>query len=185
MNEIEKYKKEQTKRRWILTIFSSKWFSFPWTFKWRIKAYQKHFNIGNKPGIGRDVWITRTHGLNGKIEIGDNVTLSDYVFIDYSGNVTIKNGVIIGSGVKIESHYNDIDAYLEGKDVHIPSSIVIEEKAFIGVNALILPPCKYIGKNSRIGAGAVVINDVPDNAVAVGVPAKVVKYIVACETEVK
>jgi acetyltransferase-like isoleucine patch superfamily enzyme len=186
MNELEKkhYKKEQIKRRWILTVFSSKWFSFPWIFKWRIKAYQKEFNIGNKPGIGQDVWIMRTHGLNGKIKIGDNVILSDHVFIDYSGNVTIEDGALLASGVKIESHYRDIDAYLAGKNINIPSSVLIREKAFIGTNAIILPPCKYIGKNSRIGAGAVVVSDVPDNAVVVGVPAKIVKYINFSEDEV-
>lgn len=177
MDLQKQYKKEQKIRRLILTVFSSKWFSFPSTYKWRIRAYQKIFNIGLNPVIKNDVWITRTHGLNGTIKIGDNVTLADNSFIDYSGNVHIKDGVILASGVKIETHYHDLDAYIEGKKVFVPSGILIEERAFIGVNAIILPPCKYIGKNSRIGAGAVVVNDVPDNAVVVGVPAKVVKYI--------
>lgn len=171
------YRRQQNIRRWILSIFSSVWFSFPWSYKIRIKAYQKHFNIGKNPIIEHDVWITRTHGLEGKIEIGNNVTLAKNVFIDYSGNVIIEDGVILAAGVKIESHYRDIDAYIGGKNINIPSSILIRKKAFIGTNAIVLPPCKYIGKNSRIGAGAVVVKDVPDNAVVVGVPAKVVKYI--------
>lgn len=177
MKVSKEYKKEQLKRRWILSIFSSKWFSFPWTFKWRLKAYQKYFNIGKNPGIGQNVWILRTHGLKGTIQIGDNIILADNAFIDYSGHVNIKDKVRIASGVKIESHYRDIDAYLQGKDVNIQTKLVIEENAYIGVNAIILASCNYIGKNARIGAGAVVVKDIPDNAVAVGVPAKIVKYI--------
>lgn len=171
------YKKEQLKRRWMLTIFSSKWFSFPWTYKMRIKAYRKCFEIGDNFGIEHDVWITRTHGLGGTISIGNNVTLAKHAFIDYSGEVVIKDRVKIAACVKIVSHYRDLDAYNEGKDINIPIRLVIEDNAFIGVNAIILPPCKYIGKNARIGAGAVVVKDIPDNAVAVGVPAKIVKYL--------
>lgn len=171
------YKKEQLKRRWMLTIFSSKWFSFPWTYKMRIKAYRKYFKIGNNFAIGHNVWITRTHGLGGTISIGSNVTLANHAFIDYSGEVIIKDGVRIGAGVKIESHYRDLEAYDQGKDVNIPVKLVIEDRVFIGVNAVIIPPCTYIGKNSRIGAGAVVVKDVPDNVVVVGVPAKIVKHL--------
>ena len=59
----------------------------------------------------------------------------------------------------------------------MPTKLVIRERAYIGSRAIILDSCNYIGKNARIGAGAVVTKDVPDNAVAVGVPAKVVKFI--------
>jgi len=61
------YKKERNKRRWFLTIYGSKFFSFPFTFKFRIKKYQKYFNIGKNPIIENDVWIQRTHGLSGNI----------------------------------------------------------------------------------------------------------------------
>ena len=67
--------------------------------------------------------------------------------------------------------------YNQGKDVNIPTELVIGEKAYIGTRAIILDSCNYIGKYARIGAGAVVVKDIPDYAVAVGVPAKVVKII--------
>lgn len=177
MIDKKRYKKEQNVRRWILSLYSSKWFSLPKTFKMRIRAYQKHFNIGNNPIIEHDVWLTRTHGLKGLISIGNNVLLAKHVFIDYSGEVIIKDRVKIASGVNIESHHRDLEAYNRGLDVNIPTKLIIEENAYIGINAIILSSCNYIGKNVRIGAGAVVVKDIPDNAVAVGVPAKVVKYI--------
>ena len=61
--------------------------------------------------------------------------------------------------------------------MNIPTELVIGEKAYIGTRAIILDSCNYIGKYARIGAGAVVVKDIPDYAVAVGVPAKVVKII--------
>lgn len=183
--EKSKYKKEQKKRRWILTVYSSKWFSFPWNFKCRIKAYRKHFNIGINPIIEHDVWITRTHGFSGSIKIGDNVTLAKHVFIDYSGKVVIGNNVIIAAGVKIESHHNDLDELLKGNNINIQDEIEICDNVFIGVNAVILPPCSYIGENSRVGAGAVFVDDVPANAVVVGVPGKVVKYLKVDENNEK
>jgi serine O-acetyltransferase len=52
----------------------------------------------------------------------------------------------------------------------------IGDDAFIAVGAKILGPVN-IGTGARIGANAVVLRDVPAGAVAVGVPAKVVRYV--------
>lgn len=169
------YKKAQKQRRFVLTFYGSKWFSFPKSFKYRIRAYQKHFNIGNNPIIEHNVWITRTHGFEGYLSIGNNVLLAKNVTIDYSGHVEIKDNVKIASGVTIESHYRDLEAYKEGRDINIQSKLIIEEGAYIGVNAVILASCNRVGRNARIGAGSIVTKDIPDNATVVGVPAKVLK----------
>ena len=106
---------------------------------------------------------------------GDHVLFAKNVFIDYSGFVTIENNVKIAAGVSIESHHRDLEAKEKGLDVNIPTRLLIREGAYIGTHAIILDTCNYIGKNARIGAGAVVTKDVPDYATVVGVPAKVVK----------
>lgn len=56
------------------------------------------------------------------------------------------------------------------KPVHIKKNV------WIGVNVTILPGIT-VGENAVIGAGAVVTHDVPDNAVVVGNPARVIKYL--------
>lgn len=56
------------------------------------------------------------------------------------------------------------------KPVHIKKNV------WIGVNVTILPGVT-VGENTVIGAGAVVTHDVPDNAVVVGNPARVIKYL--------
>ena len=50
---------------------------------------------------------------------------------------------------------------------------VIEEGAFIDAKAIILGPV-VVGKNSKIGAGSVVLQDVPDGCTAVGNPARII-----------
>lgn len=74
-----------------------------------------------------------------------------------------------------------------GKNCHISQNVtlggtsgiyevpVLGDNVFVGAGANILGPV-HIGNNATIGSGAVVINDIPENAVAVGVPAKVVKF---------
>lgn len=89
----------------------------------------------------------------------------------------IEDGVKLAEGVVMESHHRDLEAYAQGKDINIPTKLRICENAYIGTRAIILDSCNYIGKNARIGAGAIVTKDIPDNAVAVGVPAKVIKIL--------
>jgi acetyltransferase-like isoleucine patch superfamily enzyme len=143
----------------------------------RNEAYTKRYNAGRNLFVENDVNISRQHYLDGSISIGDNVLLAKHVFIDYTGEVVIDNNVKIANGVCIESHHRDLEAYKHGEDVNVPTSLHICEGAYIGTRAIILDSCNYIGKYSRIGAGAVVTKDVPDYAVAVGVPAKVVKIL--------
>ena len=53
--------------------------------------------------------------------------------------------------------------------------VVIKEYAYLGSNCVVLPGVS-IGRGAMIGSGAVVTKDIPPYAIAVGVPAKVVKY---------
>ena len=58
----------------------------------------------------------------------------------------------------------------------IPKPIVVENDVWIGANAVIMPDVT-IGKGAIIGAGAIVTKDIPPYAVAVGQPARVVKWV--------
>lgn len=144
----------------------------------RRKAYSKRFNIGENALIEYDVNISRAHYLEGTIKIGKNALIAKHVFIDYSGKLEIGDNVQLTNGVIIETHHHpwhsDFKDAVEG-EYRVPTELKICDGAMIGSRAIILPSCHYIGLNARIGAGAVVTKDVPDYAVVAGVPAKVIR----------
>lgn len=97
----------------------------------------------------------------------------------------IGEGTIIGyQGIGVVIHKRCVI----GKNCHISQNVtlggtsglyevpVVGDNVEIGAGANIIGPVR-IGNNVIIGAGAVVITDIPDNSVAVGVPAKVVKKV--------
>lgn len=121
--------------------------------------------IGDETKIGPFVEV------QSDVVIGKNVIISSHSFI--CSYVTIEDDVFVGHGV------------VTINDVHPPSKrrtgtseqwkkTCIKKGAVIGSNATLFPVT--IGKNAIVGAGAVVIQDVPDNAVVVGNPARVIKY---------
>ena len=70
-------------------------------------------------------------------------------------------------------HLTTIGNKIDGDNENRPT---IGDNVTLGVNVTIIGPI-YIGNNVTIGAGSVVVKDIPDNAVAVGNPARVVKYM--------
>lgn len=170
------WQKDFVSNRKFLVKFSNVKYEVNTMREKRNKAYAKRYNAGNGLCVEYDVNISRQHYLDGTIHIGNNVLLAKHVFIDYSGHVVIKDNVQLANGVIIESHsHNCHSDYRLPKNDIIQTSLTIEEGAVIGSRAIILASCHYIGKNARVGAGAVVTKDVPDYAIAVGVPAKVVR----------
>lgn len=106
-----------------------------------------HWGVGN--------YIQEAVITQAKVHIGDNSS--------------IHMGALIGHETKIGNSVFIAHA------VSVSGCCDIGDGTFIGTNATILPRIK-IGKWATIGAGSVVIKDVPDYAVVVGNPAKVIKY---------
>lgn len=173
----DEWQKDFESTKTLLAKYSTRKYDLPTLISKRIEAYKKHYNMGDNCVIEHDVELSRQHYLEGTIKIGNNVLLAKNVFIDYSGHVEIDDNVKLANGVIIESHYRDLEAYEQGKDVNVQTNIHICEGAYIGSRAIILSSCHYIGKHARIGAGAVVTKDVPDYALVAGVPAKIIKML--------
>lgn len=86
--------------------------------------------------------------------------------------VKIGNHVAIANGVVLITH--DGAAWIfrdEVPDAQVFGPIVIEDNCIVGQNAILFPNIR-IGRNSIVGAGSVVISDVPPNTIVVGVPAR-------------
>jgi len=104
------------------------------------------------------------------VEIPSKIDLTD-VYLCHNGfGIVINSTAKIGKGTIIQHSVTigEID------DSH--RSPVIGQNCFIGCRACVLGNIK-IGNNVKIGAGAVVIKDVPDNCTVVGVPAKIVNQL--------
>ena len=89
--------------------------------------------------------------------------------------ITIGKNVHITNGVRFITHDGGTLLFRDRvPDLEITKPIVIGDNVYIGNNVLLLPGVT-IGNNVIIGAGAVVSRSIPDNSVAVGVPARVIK----------
>lgn len=123
--------------------------------------------ILNGAKIGSDCNICAHTLIEGKVIIGDRVTIKSGVYI--WDNTTIENDVFIGPCVAFTN-----DKFPRSKDHNKElGAILIKEGASIGANSTILPGIT-IGQKSMIGAGSVVTKDIPDFAIAYGNPAKVI-----------
>ena len=88
------------------------------------------------------------------------------------GTVTIEDGVMLGPEVGLFTVNH------EPKNIRVifTKEIRIKRNAWIGARVSILPGVT-IGENAIVGTGSVVTKDIPDNAIAVGNPARVIKMI--------
>lgn len=91
-------------------------------------------------------------------------------------HVVINQDVMISVGANIIHHTTLKQGVFVSNGVNLGASLVADEYAYIGMGSTIMTGVKKLGKDCLIGAGAVVIRDVPDGAVMAGVPAKVIKY---------
>jgi len=136
----------------------------------------KNFQTGNKVNIresneiGNNVSIGTLSVVEHHVIIANNVRIHTQAFIpEYS---VLEDGAWIGPNVVLTNVKYPLSPDAK-KNLKGP---VIKKGAKIGANATILPGV-LIGENALVGAGAVVVNDIPDGAVVVGNPARVIRKI--------
>lgn len=104
------------------------------------------------------------------IEIHPGAVIGEGLFIDHGIGVVIGETAVIGNNVTI---YQGVTLGGTGKEKG-KRHPTIEDNVLISSGAKVLGSFT-VGENSKIGAGAVVLNTVPKNATVVGIPARVVK----------
>ena len=111
-----------------------------------------------------------------KIHIGANTYINRNTLIDASLLIAIGKECAIGPGCYITDHDHGFEAGLPPlAQPLISKQTSIGDRAWIGANVTILKGV-LVGDDAVIGAGSVVTKDVPAGAIAVGVPAKVIRY---------
>jgi acetyltransferase-like isoleucine patch superfamily enzyme len=140
-------------------------------------------------GAGTRIWAF-AHVLPGAV-IGADCNICDHTFIEgkvrLGDRVTIKSGVYLWDGLVVEDEVfigpcaaftNDLRPRSKRYPEVFPTT-VLGQGCSIGANATILPGL-HVGKWAMIGAGAVVTRDVPDQALMVGSPARQSGWVCRC-----
>lgn len=131
--------------------------------------------IGKKCTI---LYNTRiSSGYEGYVSIGDCSNINPYCLLGGSGGLDIGKNVLVGGFTSI----NAVNHIFKSREKPIKEQgttgkgIIIEDDVWLGTGVRVLDGVT-ISEGAVIGAGAVVTKDIPSYAIAVGVPAKVIKY---------
>lgn len=109
------------------------------------------------------------------ITIGDYCLICPGVRISAASEINIHDSVMLASGAYItDADWHEI--YDRGTPIGTTAPVTLEENVWIGDSCIV---CKgvTIGRNSIIGAGSVVVSDIPADCIAAGNPAKVVRQL--------
>ena len=169
--KIIKYFKEETKiirerdpaikSDWEVLLYPSFWAVY-W-YRIAHKLYKKgHYFLAR--------FISQKTARKTGIEIHPGAEIGEGFFIDHGHGVVIGETAIIGNNVTL---YQGVTLGGTGKE-NGKRHPTIEDNVMISVGAKIIGSFT-IGENSKIGAGAVVLKEVPPNCTVVGVPGRIVK----------
>ena len=152
----------------------------------RNKAYAKQYHLGPGCVVRSGVTIVRAHASDGKIVTSPGVLIARNADIDYTGDLTLCEGVQILEGAKILTHAHDLRHKRADSEVlerttnrAYKTNLTVGAHAMICTRAVILPGVREIGENAMVAAGAVVRDPVPPRTIVAGNPAKVVAEISA------
>lgn len=101
---------------------------------------------------------------------GFNVTLVD------DGHIYIGDKVMFGPNVTIATASHPINPELRDRGLQFNKDVYIGENTWIGAGVIIVPGV-HIGSNTVIGAGSVVTKDIPDSVIAVGNPCRILRNV--------
>ena len=135
---------------------------------WHFSHIMQNTVIGRHCNIGQNVVISPNVVIGNNVKIQNNVSL-------YTG-VVCEDDVFLGPSCVFTNVINP-RSFIERKNEF--RKTIVKKGASVGANATIV--CgNSIGRYAFIGAGAVVTKDVPDYALVVGNPAKIIGYVCEC-----
>ena len=161
--------------------------------------YHPRVRFGRHVFVGERVVLYQT-GLDGEIELGDRVHVHADACLETSeggrlaigaettvharcqlmahkGSIRIGRGVALAAGCALYPYDHGVEAGtpIRRQPIHSKGNITIGDEAWLGTGVIVLAGVT-IGEGAVVGAGSVVTRDVPPFSVAVGSPARVVKY---------
>ena len=110
------------------------------------------------------------------VHFGSGIYANFNLTIVDDGHVYVGDRVMFGPNVVISTAGHPIEPTLRAKGLQYNKDVYIGENTWIGAGVIIVPGVR-IGKNSVIGGGSVVTKDIPDNVIAVGNPCRVLREV--------
>ena len=110
------------------------------------------------------------------VHFGSGIYANSNLTIVDDGHVYIGDKVMFGPNVTIATANHPIEPNLREKGLQYNKDVYIGENTWIGAGVIIVPGVR-VGKNTVIGAGIIVTKDIPDNVVAVGNPCHVLREV--------
>lgn len=144
----------------------------------RVVIYQQNASLvelGNHVQLYSDIIIESGDG--GKLIIGDNVHIQPNCFLmAYIGTIKIGHRVEMAPNCALYpyNHGTRLNEPIRIQNCVTKGGIHVGDDAWLGYGVVVLDGVS-IGKGAVIGAGAIVTSDIPDNAIACGVPARVIR----------
>jgi len=135
--------------------------------------------VGSDVFVGAGSWLqVLAEAPDGVvIAIGEGTSIAGNCVLSAAVSIRLGEKVLIARGAYISDHthaYEDPSRAVLEQGIDRVAPVEIGDGAWLGENAVVCPGVR-IGRGAVIGANAVVLEDVPDHALAVGVPAKVVR----------
>lgn len=127
---------------------------------------------------GKEVYLTGPFYC----DYGFNISIGDHFFANYHltildvGKVSIGNHVLFGPNVAIYAVGHAIDPDLRKEGWEFGQAVTIADNVWLG-GSVVVNPGVTIGADSIVGAGSVVVKDIPAGVIAAGNPAKVIRPI--------
>ena len=110
------------------------------------------------------------------VHFGSGIYANSNLTIVDDGHVYVGDKVMFGPNVTIATANHPIEPMLRAKGLQYNKDVYVGENTWIGAGVIIVPGVR-IGKNTVIGGGSVVTKDIPDNVVAVGNPCRVLREV--------
>jgi UDP-2-acetamido-3-amino-2,3-dideoxy-glucuronate N-acetyltransferase len=134
--------------------------------------------IDDRASLGRSCTVGRGAYVGPGVSIGDNVKIQNYALV--YAPASVENGVFIGPAAVLTNdlHPRSVDpaGRLKTADDWTPVGVTLREGASLGARSVCVAPV-VIGRWAMVGAGAVVVSDVPDFGLVVGVPARRIGWV--------
>jgi acetyltransferase-like isoleucine patch superfamily enzyme len=152
-------------------------------------AGEQRITIGSDVYVGAGSWLQTLEGpgFEGVLEVGDGTSIAGSCVLSAASSVRLGRKVLLARNVYISDHihaYDDPERAVLDQGVARLEPVEVHDGAWLGQNVVVCPGVT-IGRGAVVGANSVVLEDVPDHAVAVGAPATVVKRFAGAEEPVQ